>query len=239
MRGYVIRRLLLFLPTLLLVSLLVFLLVRLILAVPPIAAIPLGIYSAIRQDTVGDYVGRSLATMLIALPNFWVAVIVVLFGSVWFDVSPSLKPTPFITNPLENLEQFIVPAVVMGMAAIGGTARMMRSMMLEVLRQDYIRTAWAKGLKERVVILRHALKNALIPVITGFGLQLRNVMGGAVIIETIFSLPGLGYLVVQAANERDYPVVTGAIFVFAVLLMVINLAIDLTYGYLDPRIHYK
>jgi len=204
-----------------------------------IISMPIGIYSAIRQDSPGDYVGRSLATVLIALPNFWVGVMIILIGSLFLGLSPELKAIPFIEDPIGNLGQFIVPAFVLAMAGTGGAMRMTRSMILEVLRQDYIRTAWAKGLKERVVILRHTLKNALIPVVTQMGLQLRSMMGSAVIIEAVFNLPGLGNLLVQSTIARDYPIVSGVIFFFAGFMVVVNLAVDLTYGYLDPRIRYK
>jgi peptide/nickel transport system permease protein len=134
---------------------------------------------------------------------------------------------------------FILPAVVLGMSMAGVTMRMMRTMMLEVLRQDYVRTAWAKGLRERVVVMRHALKNALIPVITIVGMQVSFMIGGDVIIEQIFNLPGLGRLLINSTQQRDYSVVQGIILLFAIALVVINLLIDLTYGYFDPRVSYK
>jgi peptide/nickel transport system permease protein len=134
---------------------------------------------------------------------------------------------------------FIIPAIVLGVSGVGTNMRIMRTMMLEVLRQDYIRTAWAKGLKERVIIMRHALKNALIPVVTMIGYQLPVIVGGAVIIEDIFGLPGMGRLLIDATENRDYPVVSGVILVISVVLVLINLIIDLSYGYLDPRVHYR
>ena len=204
-----------------------------------VIAIPIGVYSAVRQDTVGDYAGRSFATALIALPNFWVGLMVILLASLWLGLSPELKPVHFFENPIKNLGQFIIPAFILGMARCGTIMRMTRSMMLEVLRQDYIRTAWAKGLRERVVIIRHALKNALIPVVTLIGNQLRTLIGGAVIIEVVFCLPGLGRLLVDATGDRDYTIVSGVIFVFAAVMILANLLVDLTYGYIDPRVHYK
>ena len=204
-----------------------------------IISLPIGVYSAIRQDSVGDYAGRSLATVLIALPNFWVGIMVVIFGSLWFGMSPPLRPIPFFEDPIGNLGQFIVPAIVLGMAGAGTTVRMTRSMMLEVLRQDYVRTAWAKGLKEGVVITRHVLKNALIPVVTLLGSMLRFTIGGAVIIEKIFGLPGMGRLLVDATTARDYTLITGMVLIFACFVILVNLAIDLTYNYLDPRVRYK
>ncbi|MBA7699640.1 Glutathione transport system permease protein GsiC [subsurface metagenome] len=152
---------------------------------------------------------------------------------------PPIMLIPFTENPLGNLQMFIVPAIVLGMAMAGLTMRMTRTMMLEVLRQDYIRTAWAKGLRERVVVIRHALKNALIPVITIIGLQVPFVLGGTVIIEQIFCLSGMGRLLVDAILGRDHPLICGIVFLFAIVLVLINLMVDLTYAYLDPRVHYE
>jgi len=204
-----------------------------------IISIPIGIYSAIRQDSPVDYVGRSWATLLIALPNFWVGIMVILLASLWLGLSPELKPISFVEHPMRNLGQFIIPAFILAMAGAGTNMRMIRSMMLEVLRQDYIRTAWAKGLKERVIIIRHTLKNALIPVVTTLGIMLSFLVGGTIVIERVFSLPGLGYLLVESTLRRDYTIVSGVILCFAGFMVLVNLAIDLTYGYLDPRIRYK
>jgi peptide/nickel transport system permease protein len=204
-----------------------------------IIALPIGIYSAIRQDTFGDYIGRGFATLLIALPNFWAGLMVILIGSLWLGMSPGLTVTPFMEDPIGNLKQFIVPAFVLGMAATGSNMRLTRSMMLEVLRQDYIRTAWAKGLKERVIISRHAIKNALIPVITLYGIYVRTMLGGTVIIEIVFNLPGTGRLLVDSVNLRDYTMVPGVILFFAIVMVGVNLIVDICYGYLDPRIRYN
>ena len=152
---------------------------------------------------------------------------------------PSIMYIKLTENPLGNLELLIIPAIVLGMAMSGLTMRMTRTMMLEVLRQDYIRTAWAKGLRERVIVIRHALKNALIPVITVIGFQVPVLIGGTVIIEQIFNLPGMGRLILDGILHRDDPLVSGALLIFAVGLMLINLLVDLTYAYLDPRVRYK
>ncbi|GAJ10782.1 unnamed protein product, partial [marine sediment metagenome] len=157
----------------------------------------------------------------------------------WWGYTPPIIFIPFFEDPIGNLKMFIVPAIILGMAMSGTSMRMTRTMMLEVLRQDYIRTAWAKGLRERVVIFRHALKNALIPVVTIMGLQLPTLIGGSVIIEQIFCLPGIGRLMVSAITERDYTIVSGVMFFFAVALVIINLLVDLTYGFLDPRVRYR
>jgi len=204
-----------------------------------IIAMPIGIYSAIRQDTGSDYIGRSFAILCIAVPGFWLGTMIVVFPSLWWGWSPPIQLIPFDEDPIGNLKQFIIPAVVIGMALSGVTMRMTRTMVLEVLRQDYIRTAWAKGLRERVVVMRHALKNALIPVITIIGLQVPLMIGGAVIIEQIFCLPGMGRLMVEATFQRDYPVISGVMFVIAVIVLLVNLLVDLTYSSLDPRVRYR
>ncbi len=201
-------------------------------------ALPIGIYSALRQDTWGDYISRSFAILLISLPGFWIATMVIVYPAIWWDYFPPIMIVPFIEDPLNNLRMFIVPAIVLGMAMSGLTMRMTRTMMLEVLRQDYIRTAWAKGLRERVVVMRHALKNAFIPVVTLIGLQVPVIIGGTVIIEQIFLLPGLGRLTLDALMQRDYPLLSGVMLFFGVGLVLINLAVDLTYAYLDPRVRY-
>ena len=202
-------------------------------------AFPIGIYSAIRQDGAGDFVGRSFAIMSLSVPGFWLGTMVMVFPSIWWGWSPPARYIPFLENPMVNLEQFIIPALLLGLAMSGMTMRMLRTTMLEVLRQDYIRTAWAKGLVERVVIIRHAFRNALIPVVTMVAGQLMIMIGGAVIIEQIFSLPGMGRLFLDAINRRDYPYVSGINVFLATFGMLIILVTDLSYGYLDPRIRYK
>jgi peptide/nickel transport system permease protein len=209
------------------------------LIIAQVIALPIGIFSALRQDTWGDYLARSFAILAIAIPSFWLATLVIVFPSIWWGWSPPLRLVPFMENPIKNLGEFIVPSFVLGLSMAGGTMRMMRTMMLEILRQDYIRTAWAKGLRERTVVIRHTLKNALIPVITTIGLGLPLLIGGAVIIEDIFGLPGLGRLMVEATTMRDYTIVSGDMFLFAFGLVIINLLVDLSYGLLDPRIQYK
>ena len=204
-----------------------------------VIALPVGIYSAIRQDTAADYAGRSIAIIGMATPNFWLAIMVMIYPSIWWGWAPPMEVVPFTEDPLGNLGVFIIPSVILGTAAAATTMRMTRTMMLEVLRQDYIRTAWSKGLNERVVIMRHAIKNALIPVVTLIGLQLPILVGGAVIMENIFNLPGLGRLLVDALNRRDYPVVSGINLVFATMVIGVNLMIDLIYPYLDPRVRYS
>ena len=202
-------------------------------------ALPVGIYSAIRQDTAADYLGRTFAIIGLATPNFWLGIMVMLYPVIWWGWSPSMELIPFTEDPLGNLGMFIIPSLILGTASAAATMRMTRTMMLEVLRQDYIRTAWSKGLKERVVVMRHAVKNAFIPVITLIGLQLPLLVGGAVIMENIFNLPGIGRLLLLALQDRDYPVVSGVNLFFAAGVMGINLLIDLIYPYLDPRVRYE
>ena len=203
-----------------------------------VIALPVGIYSAIRQDTAADYLGRSFAILGLATPNFWLALMVVLYPAIWWGWSPSMELIPLAEDPLGNLGMFLIPSLILGTASAAATMRMTRTMMLEVLRQDYIRTAWAKGLRERVVVMRHAVKNALIPVVTLIGLQLPILIGGSVIMENIFNLPGLGRLMVVALEERDYPVVSGVNLFFATAVVLFNLLIDLLYSWLDPRVRY-
>ncbi len=204
-----------------------------------IIAIPIGIYSAIRQDTMGDYIGRSFAILCISVPSFWLGTMVMVFPSIWWRWSPPMQYTPITENLGQNLLQFIIPAVIMGMVMSGTTMRMTRTMMLEVLRQDYIKTAWSKGLKERSVVMRHAMKNAMIPVITIIGLQVPVLIGGSVIMERIFNLPGIGRLMLDALGQRDYPVISGVNIVMATAVLVINLGVDVVYAYFDPRISYR
>lgn len=209
------------------------------LLVAQIIALPIGVYSALKQDTLGDYIGRSVAILFISVPGFWIATMIIVFSSIWWGYMPPMRMTPFFENPIANLRMFILPAIVLGMAFSGTTMRMTRTMMLEVMRQDYIRTAWAKGLKERTIVIRHALKNAFIPVITIIGLQLPIVIGGTVVLEQIFGLPGMGRLILQSTTQRDYTLVSGTMVVFGTALVLINILVDISYGFLDPRIRYR
>ena len=204
-----------------------------------VIALPVGIYSAIRQDTATDYLGRSIAIIGLATPNFWLAIMVILYPAIWWGWAPSIKYIPLVKDPLGNLGMFLIPSVILGTAMAAETMRMTRTMMLEVLRQDYIRTAWSKGLKERLVVMRHAIRNALIPIVTLIGLQLPLLIGGSVILEEIFVLPGIGRLFLDALEGRDYPAVQGINLFFATVVVGINLMIDLIYAFLDPRVQYK
>jgi peptide/nickel transport system permease protein len=202
-------------------------------------ALPIGILAAIRQDTIGDYVGRSFSILMLAVPGFWLGTLVIVFPSIWWGWSPEIQYISFWSNPLGNLGQMIVPAAILGCALSAVTMRMTRTMMLEVLRQDYIRTAWAKGLDERRVVIRHALRNALIRVVTLIGLQAPVLIGGAVIMEQIFVIPGMGLLLLDSVSQRDYPIITGVFLVVGVAVQLINLAVDLSYGFLDPKVRFR
>ncbi|MBY4895904.1 ABC transporter permease [Cupriavidus sp. AU9028] len=202
-------------------------------------ALPIGVLSAIRQDSAADYLARSFSILMLAVPSFWLGTMVMVFPSVWWGWSPEVRFVPFREDPVQHVRQMLVPAIVLGMSLSAITMRMTRTMMLEVLRQDYIRTAWAKGLNERMVILRHALRNALIPVVTLVGLQAPLLIGGAVIIEQIFALPGMGLLLLDAVHQRDYPIITGVFLVVGVAVMLINLLVDLSYGLFDPKVRHR
>ena len=204
-----------------------------------VIALPVGTYSAIRQDTAADYAGRSAAIIGLATPNFWLGIMVMLYPALWWGWSPSVELITFRKDPLANLGMLLIPALILGTAMSAGAMRMTRTMMLEVLRQDYIRTAWSKGLRERVVVMRHAIKNALIPIVTLVGLQLPILIGGSVILEEIFVLPGIGRMFVDALDRRDYPVISAINLVFATAVLGINLMIDLFYAFLDPRVRYE
>jgi peptide/nickel transport system permease protein len=202
-------------------------------------ALPIGVLSAIRQDTVQDYAARSLAIVGLSVPAFWKATLVIVLPSIWFGWAPPLQFTPYAHNPWQHLSQFIAPAIILGIASGASIMRLTRALMLEVLRQDYIRTAWSKGLRERRVVLKHALKNAIIPVVTIVGIQITQIASGTVILETIFGLPGMGRFLVDAIYQRDYPVVQGVNLLIASIMVCVNLLVDMTYAYLDPRIRYQ
>jgi peptide/nickel transport system permease protein len=203
-----------------------------------LTAIPIGVYSAIRQDTLGDYIGRSLSILFISVPAFWIGTMIVVYPAIWWRWSPTLEYIPFSSDPGGNMLQFLLPGFIMGLVLGGTLMRVTRTMMLEVLRQDYVRTAWAKGLGEERVIWRHVRKNALIPVVTVIGVVVPIVIGGTVVIEQIFALPGIGLLTYEALTFRDYPVISGVNLFLATIVILSNLAVDLTYAWLDPRIQY-
>ena len=213
-------------------------LAALTILVSVILGIAIGIVSAVRQDTASDYVGRILAILALSVPYFGLAVLVVVLPSIYFKWTPVWTYVAFSSDPLDNLKIMAIPALVFGITRAGPIMRIMRSALLDVLRQDYIRTAWSKGLGERTIILRHALKNALIPVISLIGLQMPLYIGGSVIIEAIFRLPGVGLFFFEALSRLDYPVVQSVNLIIAAMVVGLNLLIDLSYAFLDPRIRY-
>lgn len=201
-------------------------------------ALPAGIIAAIRQYSAADYAGSTVALLGLSLPSFWLATMLTILFSVVWKVLPPSGYVPFPTDPLGNLRDLVLPAVTLGTGLAAVVMRYTRSAMLEVVRQEYIKTARIKGLPERMVITKHALKNALIPVVTVIGLQTAYLLGGVVIIEQIFDWPGVGKLLLNAVYQRDYPLIQAVILVIAVLFVLINLVVDIIYAYLNPRIRY-
>ncbi len=204
-----------------------------------VIGIPIGIYSAIRQDTWLDYVGRTFAILSLATPAFWLATMLIVYGSIYLHWAPPIEYVPFSVNPIENLKILIIPAVLTGTAMTGGMMRYLRTLVLEVLRQDYVRTAWSKGLRERVVVIRHAMKNALIPLITMFAPQIGMLIGGSVIMEQIFCLPGMGRYLLETITRRDYLLVSGTNLIYGGFAMFTILLTDLSYAWADPRVRYR
>jgi len=202
-------------------------------------ALPIGVFAATRQDSLLDYSGRLFAIVMLSLPGFWIATMVVVYPSIWWGTMPNIVYVPLSVDPIGNFKQFIIPAFIEGVGVSAMTMRLTRTMMLEVLRADYIRTAWSKGLTENTVLLRHAVKNAFIPVITVMGAQLPTLINGQIIMEQIFALPGMGRLFIDALNTRDYPVINSINTLVAVLILVTNVVVDAAYGLLDPRIRYE
>lgn len=212
-------------------------------------SIPVGIISAVRQDSIVDYVARSTAIGFLALPSFWLGTMILVYASNWFTAATPVAEQyrQFWQNPYINLKFMIFPfgyfipvgpSVLLGVGLSGTVMRLMRAQMLEVLRQDYVRTAWAKGLRERRVIVGHAVKNAMIPVITVIGLQVPIVVGGSVIVESIYNVPGMGQWFFTAIQARDYTAVQAIALLTAIAVVISNLGVDITYAYLDPRIRY-
>jgi peptide/nickel transport system permease protein len=201
-------------------------------------ALPVGIIAAVRQDTLGDYAARSMAILGLSVPGFWIATLVVLLPAIWWGWSPPIQFTELSKDPWAHFAQFLIPALILALASAAALMRLTRAMLLDVLRQDYVRTAWSKGLRERVVVLKHSLKNAVIPVVTVLGLQIAQILGGTVIFEQIFGLPGMGRFLFDAINQRDYPVIQGINLVIVSVVVLMNLLVDATYALLDPRIRY-
>jgi peptide/nickel transport system permease protein len=201
-----------------------------------IVGIPIGVYAALRQETIGDYLLRTASILALAIPLFWSGTLVMVFPAIWWGWSPSVRFITFSQDPWGHLVQLLIPALILGKGFSAVIMRFTRTLMLEVLRQDYIRTARAKGLSVRTIVMRHALRNALIPVVTLIGLYAPLLFSGAVIVEQIFVIPGMGLLLLEAVSSRDYPTIIGVFLVLGVAVMFINLLVDLSYGWLDPKV---
>ena len=203
-----------------------------------VIALPIGILAAARQDTIADYVARSVAILGLSLPGFWLATLLIVMPAIWWGWRPLTGFVEFRQDPLGHVVQMLLPAVILGIASAAALMRLTRGMLLEALRQDYVRTAWAKGLTERKVVVKHGLRNAVIPVVTLLGTQLPLILGGTVVIETIFGLPGVSRFLFDAINQRDYPVIQGVNLLVVSTVVLVNLGVDVLYGVLDPRIRY-
>lgn len=209
------------------------------LVITNLISIPLGLFCAARQDSISDYTIRVISTILIALPVFWIATLVLIYPNLWWGWAPTVTYVPIWEDPIQNLSMFLLPALLSAIGQAGIQMRTIRTMTLEVMRQDYIRTAWAKGVKEKRVLFRHAFRNALIPIITIIGASVAGLIGGSVILESMFNLPGIGQQLVTALSNRDYPLVQGCCLVFSIFVMLINLLVDLCYKWIDPRVELE
>jgi peptide/nickel transport system permease protein len=204
-----------------------------------VLAIPLGILAAMKQDTWIDYAVRVFSIAGLAMPSFWLGIVMILVMLIFFHWVPPMVFTPLWVNPWDNLAQLIWPALAVGYRYSAVATRMMRSAMLEVLREDYIRTARAKGLWFKVILARHALKNAMLPVVTIIGLEFAFLLGGLVVTEQVFNLNGLGMLFVEAITNRDYTLTQALVLLVAAVFLFVNFLVDIAYAWLDPRIHYR
>jgi peptide/nickel transport system permease protein len=207
-------------------------------AMSVLVAVPLGVLAAVKRGGPIELASRLIGLIGLSLPSFWLATMLILIASLGFGWLPSLVYVNPLTDPVENLKQMLMPAVSLALALMAIVLRMTRSAMLEVLGQDYVKTARAKGLGERLVLMRHALKNAMIPVITVVGIQMGTLFGSTVVIEQIFGLPGMGWTFVNGIYQRDYPTVQGAVLMLALTFVLVNLVVDMLYAYIDPRIRY-
>lgn len=199
-------------------------------------SIPLGLFCAAKQDSLPDYVFRVVSILLVSIPVFWIATMVIIYPALYLNYAPPTDYVSFFQDPLENLRMFLIPALLGALMQAGIQMRAVRTMTLEVMRLDYIRTAWAKGTKERVILFKHAFRNAMIPVVTMIGGSAASMIGGSVIMESIFNIPGIGQQVIVSLGSRDYPVVQGCVLVFAIFVMLVNLFVDVCYKWIDPRI---
>jgi peptide/nickel transport system permease protein len=202
-------------------------------------AVPSGIWLATRRNTLPDVFGRVLCLVALSIPSFWLGTLLILAVSLYVPWLSSFAFVPLLQSPLENLKMMLLPSLTLALGLLAILVRMTRAAMLEVLSKDYLRTARAKGLGPARVLGKHALRNALLPVLTIIGLQVGYLLGGAVIVENVFTLPGVGRLVVQGIQQRDYPLVQSVVFVVAAIVIAVNLLVDLCYAWIDPRIRYS
>jgi len=201
-----------------------------------ILSIPLGLYCAARQDTISDYSIRVFSLILMSAPMFWLATLMMIYPAIWWGYSPPAQYVGFFTAPWQNLKMFILPAFLGAIAQTGMQLRTVRTVLLDTMRLDFVRTAWAKGAGERTIMFKHAFRNAMIPVVTVIGGSVGMLIGGSVILETIFNIPGIGRQVINAIGSRDYPLVQGCVLVFSLFTMLINLLVDISYKWIDPRV---
>ena len=199
-------------------------------------SIPLGLFCAARQNSGGDVLVRVLSLVLMSVPVFWLATLVLVYPAILWGYSPPTQYVSLLENPFQNLQMFFMPALLNAMTQAGMQLRTVRTVTLDVMRTDYVRTAWAKGTPERRVMFRHAFRNGLIPVVTIIGNSVAGLIGGSVILENIFGIPGIGNQVISAIGNRDYPLVQGCVLVFALFTMVVNLLVDISYKWIDPRV---
>lgn len=204
-----------------------------------VVATPIAVISAIRQDHAADYVLRSASIGAIAVPSFWIATLAITLPSTWFGWTPPLRFVPIDVDIIDHFALLILPSFILSLALMGRVVRLLRAMLLEVLHEDYVRTAWAKGLRETVILRRHAIRNALIPVITVIALEVPLLLGGTVVLEEIFNIPGMGRFILQSLQKRDYVPAQSVILIFASITMLVNLATDALYSIIDPRIRYQ
>lgn len=204
-----------------------------------IISIPLGLYCAARQDSISDYALRIISVILMSIPTFWIASLVLVWPAVWWGYAPPATYVSIFENFGQNMRMFLVPAIVGAIMQAGMQLRMVRTSVLDVMRQDYIRTAWSKGVRERTILFRHAFRNSMIPIITMIGGSVGGLIGGSVIMETLFNIPGIGNQLVTALNQRDYPVVQGCVLIFSLFVMFINILVDMAYKWIDPRVELE
>ena len=199
-------------------------------------SIPLGLFCAAKQDSIPDYVIRIIAVVLMAIPMFWLATLVLFYPAQWWGYAPPVVYVSFFQDPVANLQMFLVPSLLGAFAQAGMQLRTVRTVVLDTMRQDYIRTAYAKGVKQRTILFKHAFRNAMIPVITIIGGSIGALVGGNVILEDIFNIPGIGSTLVTALGQRDFPLVQGCVLIMSVFVMIVNLVIDIAYKWIDPRV---